>query len=183
MEEEIKKNLLRSGEYFMYSIWIQGQLSDLTILNRNKNIINDFVYNKEKISLIFKEERIKFWEKDFGEVKEAFENEFKDMLTDQVKADLDTIFYIRNAIAHSHVSIARPYLFYRAGKPKIEEKFRKSLDILNKDNSNLNTPSVFKLDFSNDEIYFHNFEALKRLDEDFLEKICSHLNVPHERIR
>lgn len=167
----------------MYSIWIQNQLSDLIILNRNKNIINDFVTIKEKIPQILKNERIIFWKKDFNDVKKDFEKEFSAELTDQAKSDLNTIFYIRNAIAHSHVSLARGFLFYVPGNQKIEEKFRDFFSIINKDDPNLNTPAVFKIDFSNDEIYFHNFSAIERLDEFFLKNMCEQLGIPHERIR
>ena len=183
MEEKIKTNLFRAGEYFMSSIWIQSQLSDLIILSRNKNIIGEFVTNKEKIPSVLKENRIQFWKMDFKDVKREFENEFNSILSDQNKADLNTIYYIRNGIAHSHVSIARNFLFYVPSQTEIEQKFRLSLNVLNENDTDLNDPAIFKFDFSNDEIYFHNFNAIKRIDEELLFRVCEELKIPHERIR
>jgi len=121
MEEDINKNLSRSGLYIMYSIWIQNQLSDLIILKRNKEIIEDF-NTKKLIPEILRQERFIFWEKDFKEIKEIFEKEFLDYLTPQASADLNTIYYFRNGIAHSTVSVGRKYLLY---KPKTEKNFGK----------------------------------------------------------
>jgi len=183
MEEKVKQNMLRCGEYLMYSIWIQGQLSDLVIFNRNKQLINDFVTVKEKIPEILVNERVIFWKKDFKDVKKDFEKEFADKLTDQDMADLNTIFYIRNAIAHSHVSLARNFLFYIPGSSKIEQNFQSSLEILNKHELNISASTIFKIDFFKDEIYFHNFDTIKRIDENLLERICNELSIPHSRIQ
>lgn len=183
MEENILKNLSRVGEYMVYSIWIQNQLADLIILNRNKNIIEDFINTKEIVPLILKEERYKFWEKDFKDIKKEFEEEFVDTLTKQARADLNTIYYLRNAIAHSSISLARSYLLYKPKNEKILQSFKESLTIKNEDASDLNMPTIIKIDFSNDEIYFHNFSAIKRMDEIFLKNLCEKISIPHERIR
>lgn len=183
MEENIIKNLSRAGEYLVYSIWIQNQLTDLIILNRNKNIIEDFINTRETIPLALKEERYKFWEKDFKEIKKEFEKEFADNLTEQAKADLNTIYLLRNAIAHSNISLARNYLFYKPKNKKIFQSFKEWLIMKNESTPDLNIPTIIKIDFSNDEIYFRNFGAIKRMDEVFLKNLCGKISVPHERIR
>ena len=182
MEEDAKKNLRRSGEYLMYSIWIQNQLSDLIIINRNKEIIESF-NNTELVPDILRQERYSFWEKDFREIKEVFENEFSELLTLQAKADLDSIYYFRNAIAHSNVSIGRKYLLYKPKTEKILENIKKSLNIINKNDVRLNYPEIIKIDFSNDSLHLHNFNAIKRLDEIFIKDICNKLGINHLKIR
>lgn len=176
------KNFTRAGRYFIFSIWIQSQLSDLIILSRHPRIIKKFIDNPQKIPLILRNERMKFWQKDFGEVKKVFEQEFRKDLSSQAKTDLSTIYYIRNAIGHSYVSLSRNYLMYKPSSRKKANDFKKAMNVI-KPNDVVARPIIYKLDFSNDEIYFHNFEAIKRLDEIHLKNIANKIRIPHSRIR
>jgi len=42
-------NIQRAGELFMHSVWLQGQMSDLIILKKNPEYIEDFVNNPSGI--------------------------------------------------------------------------------------------------------------------------------------
>ncbi|OGI60047.1 hypothetical protein A2641_02645 [Candidatus Nomurabacteria bacterium RIFCSPHIGHO2_01_FULL_37_25] len=182
MDENIDKSLSRTGRYVIYSIWIQSQLSDLIILNRNKGIINDF-NSQEIIPSILREQRYIFWEKDFREVKEIFETEFSSLLTTEVKMVLSSIYYLRNAIVHSHVSVGRKYLLYKPKNEKIVQSIKETLTIKNKSDENLNVPEIFKIDFSKDSLYFENMQVIKNFDEVFLKMICEKIGVFHPKIR
>ena len=41
-KEDIDKNLLRGGEYFILSLWIQSQMTDLIIFKDHPRIIKRF---------------------------------------------------------------------------------------------------------------------------------------------
>lgn len=183
-ENIINKNLRRCGEYFIYSLWIQSQMVDLIILNRHPKIIKRFIKNSSTVPYTLVKERMTFWQKSFGGkdgIKNYFEKEFEDKLTKQDRDDLNTVDFFRNAIAHSSVSLGRPFLLY---KP---ESWRKK-DLLKKINiikpkEKTHSPLVFKIDFTKDDFYSKNFDSIKRLDEIVIEKICVNLKIPHSRIR
>jgi len=63
------------------------------------------------------------------------------------------------------------------------ENIKKALNIINKDDPNLNFSEILKIDFSNDFIYLNNFNALKRFDEVFIEGVCNNLKIQHTRMR
>ncbi|MEK7460413.1 MAG: hypothetical protein AAB628_02600 [Patescibacteria group bacterium] len=179
--EDIDRSLTRAGRLLVYSLWIQSQLSDLIILNRNKEIINDF-NNNPIIPEILQKERFIFWEKNFKEVKEIFEEELADLLTEQAKVDLNTIYYLRNAISHSNVSVGRKYLLYKPNNEKIMTSIKEIMHISNKDEVGAN-PDLIKIDYSKDSNYINNSSLIKRFDEIFLKKVCQTMGILHERVR
>lgn len=179
--EDIDLSLTKAGRFLVYSLWIQSQLSDLIILNRNKEIIDDFNTNS-LIPKILLNERFIFWEKDFKEIKETFEKELSSLLTEQAKIDLNTIYYLRNAISHSQVSVGRKYLLYKPNNEKILTSIRKIMNITNKDEPNL-VKDIIKIDYSNDLNYHNNMNLIKRFDEIFLEEVCKNLGIFHPKIR
>ena len=160
MEEKIKTNLLRAGEYMMYSIWLQNQLADLIIFHRNKPILDEFLVNPDVVPPALQEERLKFLAKDFSQIKTEFEVEFTTSISEQTKADLHTVSFLRNALEHARVSLATSYLTYKS-----------------------NTGDSTQIDFSDDKVYFDNFSAIQRLDIDSLDKLCLRIGVPHRKIR
>lgn len=181
-KEDIDKNLLRGGEYFILSLWIQSQMTDLIIFKDHPRIIKRFTEQPKKIPKTLRDKRMKYWKNDFGFIKKEFLNKFKNSLTSQGIGDIETIYAIRNAIGHSHVSLARNYFLYRPGNRKKLTEFKKAFDIQRPD-SDIAKPIVFKFDFSNDEIYLHNFAAIQRMDEIHLKSLAESLGVPHSRIR
>ena len=113
----------RAGEFFMYSIWLQGQMSDLIILNQSKHIIPDFIANPSQVPNQMSTKRAKYWEMSFLSVKNEFVETFT--LSDQHKNDLNAIYHLRNAIAHSHVSMGRSYLLFFIVPHGVKDKKRK----------------------------------------------------------
>jgi len=180
-EEDIDLSFTKAGRFLIYSLWIQSQLSDLIILDRNKGIINDFNTNPI-MPEILQRERFIFWEKDFKEVKEIFEKEFSNQLTKQAKLDLNAIYYLRNAISHSQVSVGRKYLLYKPNNKKTLDLIREVINITNKDDPDPNlVRDIIKIDFSENEQILMNL--IKRFDETFLKEICKNIGVVHPRIR
>lgn len=173
-------NIQRAGEFFMYSIWLQGQMSDLIILNRNTNIIPEFIDNPSLVPSQISAERLGYWEKPFASVKKEFMETFT--LSDQHKNDLDAIYHLRNAIAHSHVSVGRGYLLYRpANGKKQEQSIVSTLKLSSvKDQSD---PLVLKLSFDKEEEYLNDFNRIKRLDEECFKAIAKSIGIPQSRIR
>ncbi len=175
-------NLFRGGEYFIYSLWIQSQMTDLIILAEHPKIIKRFVAFDKKIPPPLVRGRMKYWQEDFGYIKKRFLKVFENKLSKQAMADLEIIYHIRNAIGHSYVSLARNYFLYRPGSAKKYREFKKAFNI-NTSNSKHAKPIVIKFNFSDDKIYLHNFGAIQRTDEQHLKKLANELNIPHPRIR
>ena len=166
----------------MYSLWIQSQMADLIILKKHPEIIEEFVTHPATLPSRMVDERSKYWQKNFSSVKSEFEEAFPDQLTDDARHDLSIVNHLRNAIAHSHVSIAREYLLYRpTGGSEREQKIIEELGILQLEGAA--DPVVFKLHFANDERYHRNFASLTRLDEVCFRGIAESLDIPHSRIR
>lgn len=164
----------------MYSIWLQGQMSDLIVLNQNKHIISEFIENSSKVPNAISEGRAKYWEKQFLEVKKDFLATFT--ISDQHKNDLDTIYHLRNAIAHSHVSMGRSYLLYRPARgEKHEKEILSTLGLLAVKGES--GPLMLKLSFDNDDEYMNDFNRIKRLDEDCFKTIATNIGIPQSRIR
>ena len=181
-EEDINKNLRRGGEYFILSIWIQSQMADLIVFHDHPRIIKRFIAQPETIPKTLRDERMKYWQKDFGFIKKEFLKRFGDILSEQCQNDLNVIYGIRNAIGHSYVSLARNYFLYRPSSKRKLNEFKKSFNVQNPD-SDASKPRVFKFDFSNDKIYLHNFAAIQRMDEVHLKSLATNMNISHSRIR
>lgn len=175
-----KTNVIRAGELFVYSIWLQGQMSDLIILNGRRNAIDDFINNPSYVPDWMSRERAKYWEKQFYAVKKEFTEIFT--ISAQHKDDLDKIYYLRNAIAHSHVSMGRDYFLYRpSGGQQKEKKIISAINL--KSVKNQPNPLMLKLIFHDDNKYSQEFSRIKRLDEECFMAIAKKIGVPHSRIR
>ena len=172
------KNIAAAGEFFMYSLWVQSQMSDLIILHSKPELIEGFVSNPSKIPKAMHQIRVKYWEKQFYSVKKEFIKLFADELSKQEINNLNVIYYLRNAIAHSHVSFGRDYFLYR---PHKEDAVKKGLHLKKvKDQSD---PMLVKLDFTDDQSYFRYFNIFKSFDEGVLNRIANKVGIPHSRIR
>jgi len=56
----------------MYSVWLQNQMTDLIILKKHPDIIDEFIGNPLVIPSFMHKVRVNYWEKQFYTVKEEF---------------------------------------------------------------------------------------------------------------
>ena len=175
-------NIRRAGEFFIYSIWLQSQMGDLIILQKNPDIIDDFISTIEVVPQRMSIERESYWKKQFGDIKREFVALFRSVLLDEDIKDLDAIYNIRNAIAHSHISLGRDYFLYRPARGEEQEaNIIESLDIPPREGAA--DPIILKLSFHNDEQYLKDFNRIKRLDETCFKRVAEHIHIPHSRVR
>ncbi|HFR0011303.1 TPA: hypothetical protein ACHTW7_004495 [Escherichia coli] len=176
------QNLLNAGNVFMFTTWIQSQMADLVILNKNKHLISSFISSPKRIPDDYHKIRVQYWEKQFGEIKSEFCREFSDILTKSDLDYIDKVYYIRNMLAHAHVSIARDYMLYRpSGGDKKEEKLLSALEINKPKESS--SPIVIKIDLENAAIFERTSDYISHVDQKVLEKVSKHIGIPHGRIR
>jgi hypothetical protein len=175
-------NILRAGEFFIYTLWIQSQMADLIILKKNPDIVDDFISNPSRIPQVMFDERVQYWEKQFFQVKEEFETIFSGIISDDDRKDLAAIYYLRNAIAHSHVSLGRDYFLYRPARGEAQEQDIKSTLGLSPKPDQAD-PMILKMSFYDDDKYFFDFNRIKRLDESCFKVIAESIGIPHSRIR
>lgn len=180
--EKPEENMVNAGILFMFTVWLQNQMSDLIIFSQNKNLIPDFIAVPEKVPSDFLKKRIQYWEKNFGTVKNEFQEEFSSILTDPEKKDVEGIYHLRNMIAHAHVSTARDYMLYRpfGGTPR-EQKLIEDINLQSV--TDQSDPMVLKLEFWRKEVFTNSSNLIKRFDQICLKRVADHLGVPHGRIR
>jgi hypothetical protein len=178
--DKAKINIQRGGEFFIYSLWLQSQMADLIILNRYPKIVSDFVGRPERVPDLMSQERAVYWQFDFHRIKTDFTDTF--LISNLHKTDLEAVYHIRNAIAHSQISIGREYFLYRPARGETQEQnIISSLELSSvEDQSN---PMMLKLSFYNDDQYMKDFSRIKRLDEDCFKGIAGTIGIPHSRIR
>jgi hypothetical protein len=177
--DEATLNLRCAGEIFMYTIWLQSQMSDLLILKKNPGLIPAFVANEARVPPELTQLRAKYWERDLGRIKKEFETEFDDVLSSQDRRDLAALPYLRNAIGHANVSLGRPYMLYRPAGEKKEHEVMRALGL----GPAKSKPMMMKLEFHKDGPYNNAVALIKRLDEVCFERVSQSIQVPHRRIR
>lgn len=157
-------------------------MSDLIILFKNKSIIQNFNDNPEQLPNIMVNERVVYWKKYFSSVKKDFENHFSSNLTKDEIDDLNRVLLLRNAIAHSHVSVGRDSLFYIPnGGSKNEQEIESSFGV--NVPTNVSNPKIYKLNFKKDADYNNEFAVIQRIDSVCLKKISSVVGIQHSRVR
>lgn len=180
--DDVEKNIYRAGHFFICTIWVQSQMASLIILNRNPKLIDAFNKDPKELPDTIAAQRMEWTKKSLGNVMGEFEKDFAKHINDQFDKDLKTVLHLRNAIAHSHVSLGRSFMLYRPDSDTRLAKIEAEMKVIRRDGE-LANPPVLKLDFSNDKIYSHNFEAIKRLDEQHLRSIADCIGVPHRHVR
>ncbi|WP_155616881.1 hypothetical protein [Xanthomonas translucens] len=176
-----EETMLNAGLIFIYSVWLQGQMSDLVILKKNPDLIADFIANPAKIPAAYQELRVSYWERQFGEVKKDFLEAFSDQLTEQELKEIDEIYHVRNMIGHAHVSGGRDYMLYRPGNSRKEKEILAALNLQPvPDQAN---PLIIKLPFGQPEVFKSLSDKIEYLDQVCFAKLAAALGVPHGRIR
>ena len=111
--ETSDENRVRAGDLFMMFLWLQGQMADLLTFAAHPDLVTPFLEVPATMPQHFVNERFKRQAQSFSAIKDEFVEAFKDLVTPVDIVDLSYIAVVRNAIAHSHVSLARDYLLYR----------------------------------------------------------------------
>jgi hypothetical protein len=179
--EKAEQNLVNAGLIFMFSVWLQGQMSDLVILKKNPAVIGDFVANPARVPGTFHQLRVKYWEKQFGEVKNEFLEVFNDELSEHEVKDIEEIYLIRNMIGHAHVSMGRDYMLYRPAGTRKEQAVLETLKP--KPVNDQSNPTILKLELWRDELFKNLSNQIERLDQACFSRLATMLGVPHGRIR
>jgi hypothetical protein len=175
-------NIARAGELLMLSAWLQGQMSDLLILQENPAQIPEFIAAPARVPTQVSAKRSTRWEMMFAAVAAEFETTFLAQLSSQEIQDLRAIGTLRNALAHAQVSMGREYLLYRPSGGA--EKVRRIIETLGlKEVEDQSDPIVIKLILWNDARYMETFDMFTRLDQVCFSRISREIGVPHSRIR
>jgi len=176
------KNMVNAGIIFMFTAWIQSQMSDLIIFKNNPNLISDFIKNPSRVPNNFHSIRVTYWEKQFAAIKNEFKEVFSKILTDNEKKDIEEVYHLRNMIAHSHVSIGRNYMLYRPnGGEKREQKLTDDLNLQSVDNQS--EPMILKIELWREDKFKYMSDIMERIDQITLKKVADNMGVPHGRIR
>ena len=176
--EEAMKN---AGLIFIFTVWLQGQMSDLIILKKNPGLIADFAANPAKIPAPYHKLRASYWELQFGDVKKEFVEAFSDQLTKQDMDDIDQIYHVRNMIGHAHISVGRDYMLYRPGNSRKEQEV---LAAFNPEPvAEQSEPVMIKLSFWRPDIFKSLSDQIGRLDQECFARLAGALGVSHGRIR
>ena len=175
------ENRLRAGDFFLLTIWIQGQMGDLLTFASLPHLVEPFTANASEIPKRFVDERFRRQAHSFTQVRNQFVEAFGELLLPPDIADLDYLAFVRNAVAHSHISLAREYFLYRptGGERREAELLRASQLQPAADSAE---PRVFKLTFDQKR-YESDLDRIARLDERCLARVAQHVGVEHSRIR
>lgn len=74
-----EENLLNAGLIFMFTVWLQGQMSDLILFKKNSHLVAN-LSTARKILPEFLELKVGCWEKQFGSVKPHWVGKLVDLL-------------------------------------------------------------------------------------------------------
>ncbi|MBK4725329.1 hypothetical protein [Pantoea agglomerans] len=173
------RNLTGAGITFMFTAWIQSQMSDLIILSKNKFLIKPFIENEKEIPHDYHVIRVKYWEFTFSKVLGEFINEFGSILSEEDEIHLKRIMNVRNFLGHSHVSIARDYLLHApSGTQARKQEVFDSLGIFKP--YNCSEPPLALWD---ENIFIRTSNEIEHIDQSILAKVADYVGIPHGRIR
>ena len=180
--ETPEENMRNAGIVFMFTAWIQGQMSDLVIFKKHPEFIQPFIETPNQIPAAFAKIRFRYWEKQFAPIKKEFIGVFSNCLTVAENRDIEEIYHWRNMIAHAHVSLGRDYMLYRpTGANEREAKLISDMGI--RDIENRSDPILVKIELAKNEQFERADALIKRLDQITLSKVAASIGVPHGRIR
>ena len=175
------ENMQNAGLIFVFSVWLQGQMSDLIIFKNHPELIADFVASSKKVPEAFSKLRANYWEKQFGEVKTDFFAVFASDITPQESEMLEEIFHVRNMIGHAHVSLGRDYMLYRPAGERKEKAVIAALKL--KPVEGQSDPMMVLLQFWRPEIFKDISDKIGYLDQVCFARLAAQIGVPHGRIR
>lgn len=178
MEDAIQ-NMRNAAHVFICTVWLQGQMSDLVILKTHPHLVRDFV-SAVRVPDAFHAIRVRYWEKDFSQVKRELFDVFRAELAESEKRDIEQIFQLRNAIAHAHISAGRPYMLFR---PSSNSRERSMIEAFNTaQREEFARPTLFKLQFT-EELFQRVSDQIGRIDQVCFARLSDVVGVQHSRIR
>ena len=66
------QNLINAGNVFMFTTWIQSQMADMVILNKNKHLISSFILSPKRIPDDYHKIRVQYWKNNLEKLKGNF---------------------------------------------------------------------------------------------------------------
>lgn len=173
----------RAGQILIFCIWIEKRLVDLLILKKHPRLIKS-VNLKQTIPRTMVKDRFMYWEKSSFPILNEFIKEFQPKK--DWKENLESIFIWRDMIAHSYISLYKPYLLYRPCtkiKGKKPHELRKKLSPIK--NSNEKPPIKFTLllRLSNEEKFNNIIKVIEEIDQVYLKCEAEKLGINYEKIR
>lgn len=185
MEQYIKVesdhvHLMRGGDILIHCQWIEKIMVDLIILKKHPRIHKKF--NKPipyTIPRIMIQERLKLWKKDFWEIKEEYYKLFSP--NNQIKNKIEFINITRNILSHCNVKLGQKYFLY---KPLNRKKLRDAGKVFDlRKIPDQSKPVVLKIDYSKEENYFHDFNVIQSLDQNYFLIEANKLKIIYSHIR
>lgn len=177
---EPAKNMMWAGYMFMNTTWIQNQMVYLTVLSKNKQLIDEFVKTPHTLPAEFSKIRNVYWKKMFGEIKKEFIKEFGEHLSDEDLNFIEKIHKLRNMLAHAQVSMGRDYMFYCPADDKATEDFIRVMDIVPSEDSV--KPYMIIIDYNNEGVFKRTSDYIEKVGVEIMGRLADLLNIPHQQI-
>jgi hypothetical protein len=174
----------RAGQILIFCIWIEKRLVDLLILKKHPRLIKKVNTETEQaFPYTFNKDRSLYWEKSSFLVLNQFIKEFnpkKDW-----KENLENIFVWRDIIAHSYISLYKPYLLYRPDTKKKGKKPHELKKILlpTKTNKKSSRKFTLLLMLSDDDKFNQMVRAIEEIDQVYLRYEAVKLGINYEILR
>ena len=173
--------LERAGHILMLCIWLENRLIDLLILKRHPRIIKKLNASSSKTKLPWTliQKRLKYWKKDFFDIKEEFIDTFTPK--EDWKANLEGIYHWRNMLSHCYISLHREYLLFR---PKTRKKMYTMIkDLSIKKRESRSNPIILKLHLTRNSLYQAMLKVFEEFDSVYLKWEAERLGIDYEKIR
>ena len=182
-QEALRSFFERPGFVLMLSVWMQSQMIDLLILKRHPDLQTEFLNSdaSNPIPKLMVRERADYTTESLQNIVKAFEESFKDLLSERCIRDLKETVYIRNAIAHAQLKTGRAsgdFLLYYPNRQSVTKEFIDFFDLVCPENPS--DPPMFTLRFD-DERYDAHRARYVRLEECF-SAIANSMDIPYEKL-
>ena len=165
----------------MYTLWLQSQMADFLILNKDGTLVEERMNDSSRIPQRMVKARAQYMHKNFDIVLTEFKKAFKKVLSCDDVCDLAKIRLLRDMIAHSHVSVGRQFLLHSPNHQNKLEHLKRQFKL--EEIPNQSDPPQLKLDFGSNDRFLNDFELIKRIDEDCFARVAKYVGISHSRIR
>ena len=173
-------HMFRAGEFFMYTLWLQSQMADFLILNKDRTLVEERMNDSSKIPQKMVKARAQYMHKNFDLVLTEFKKTFEKVLSYDDVCDLAKIRLLRDMIAHSHVSVGREFLLHSPNHQSKLEHIKRQFAL--EEIPNQSDPPQLELDFGNNDGFLNDFALIKRIDEECFARVAQYVGISHSRI-